>query len=288
MVSSGKASKSPIAHYQHLNAALDRRRERKTSTSEELSKLQKAAKKGDKVLEMTGLDRAMLYHLAVETGLRWSELCSLTPSNFSLETDPPTVRFEAGYSKHRCEDVLPLRPNTAAELSTYLAGKMPKARAFPLQRYRGAEMLRKDLEAAKIDYIDESNRFVDFHSLRHTFITALARSGVHPKTAQSLARHSTITLTMDNYSHTVLEDQTEAISRLPDLTSNGESEEQKATGTIDTSGQKSEASSGASQGLSSAKKSDKLRQKKEEEKPVPHKRSRHKKSAADQLEQQRF
>ena len=39
-----------------------------------------------------------------------------------------------------------------------------------------------------------------FHALRHTFITNLARSGVHPKTAQSLARHSTITLTMDRYS----------------------------------------------------------------------------------------
>jgi hypothetical protein len=33
--------------------------------------------------------------------------------------------------------------------------------------------------------------------------------------AQSLARHSTITLTMDRYCHTLLEDQVEALERLP-------------------------------------------------------------------------
>ncbi len=39
------------------------------------------------------------------------------------------------------------------------------------------------------------------HALRHTFISNLARAGIHPKTAQALARHSTITLTLDRYSH---------------------------------------------------------------------------------------
>jgi len=33
---------------------------------------------------------------------------------------------------------------------------------------------------------------VDFHALRHTFITLLARSGVAPALAKSRARHSTI------------------------------------------------------------------------------------------------
>jgi hypothetical protein len=34
-------------------------------------------------------------------------------------------------------------------------------------------MLRIDLGAAGIPYQDESGRFADFHSLRHTFITNL-------------------------------------------------------------------------------------------------------------------
>ena len=41
---------------------------------------------------------------------------------------------------------------------------------------------------------DESGRWVDFHALRHTFITGLVTGGVNPKVAQTLARHSVITL----------------------------------------------------------------------------------------------
>ena len=44
-----------------------------------------------------------------------------------------------------------------------------------------------------------------FHSLRHTFATELFRRGKHPKIVQSLLGHSSITQTMDPYSH-LLED----------------------------------------------------------------------------------
>ena len=40
-----------------------------------------------------------------------------------------------------------------------------------------------------------------FHSLRHTFATALFAAGEHPKVVQSLLGHSSITQTMDTYSH---------------------------------------------------------------------------------------
>ena len=78
-------------------------------------------------------------------------------------------------------------------------------------------MLRADLEIAGIPPKDSEGRVVDFHALRHTFIPNLARSGVHPKVAQSLARHCTITLTMDRYSHTLREDERAALDALPDL-----------------------------------------------------------------------
>ena len=42
---------------------------------------------------------------------------------------------------------------------------------------------------------------VAFHSLRHTFATALFSRGEHPKVVQSLLGHSSITQTMDTYSH---------------------------------------------------------------------------------------
>ena len=40
-----------------------------------------------------------------------------------------------------------------------------------------------------------------FHSLRHTFATELFRKGKHPKIVQSLLGYSSITQTMDRYSH---------------------------------------------------------------------------------------
>jgi integrase len=40
-----------------------------------------------------------------------------------------------------------------------------------------------------------------FHSLRHTFASALCNGREHPKVIQSLLGHSSITQTMDTYSH---------------------------------------------------------------------------------------
>jgi integrase len=56
-----------------------------------------------------------------------------------------------------------------------------------------------------------------FYSMRHTFISNLARSGVSPKIAQSLARHSTIGLTMNTYTHIGLYDERAALDSLPEL-----------------------------------------------------------------------
>ena len=88
--------------------------------------------------------------------------------------------------------------------------------------------------AASIPYRDASNRIADFHALRHSFLTRLARSGVAPAVAKSLARHSTIMLTMDHYTHTLIEDERSALDRLPALAPDGqEREAARATGTDD-------------------------------------------------------
>ena len=62
-------------------------------------------------------------------------------------------------------------------------------------------------------------------------ISNLARSGVHPKTAQDLARHSDVNLTLSRYSHTVLEEQADAVGRLPSL-DDGEDEERDGEGEL--------------------------------------------------------
>ena len=125
----------------------------------------------------------------------------------------------AAYSKHRRQDVLPLRPDTAADLRAFLAGKLPAAPAFNMpSKWRVSEMLQKDLKAAGIQYRDEESGLVaDFHALRHTAGTLLAAANVHPKVAQSLMRHSDINLTMSRYSHVLIGQESEAVAALPDL-----------------------------------------------------------------------
>ena len=78
-------------------------------------------------------------------------------------------------------------------------------------------MLRRDLEAAGIPYETDSGT-ADFHALRHSYVTALAMSNAPVKIVQSLARHSTPTLTLGVYAHVGLYDQSAALDALPDLT----------------------------------------------------------------------
>jgi hypothetical protein len=59
-------------------------------------------------------------------------------------------------------------------------------------------MIQADLKAAKVKF-QAGIETVDFHSLRQTFTTGLARSGASPKVTQQLARHSDINLTMKSY-----------------------------------------------------------------------------------------
>jgi hypothetical protein len=76
-------------------------------------------------------------------------------------------------------------------------------------------LIQADLEAAGIEYRDGSDRVADFHALRHSFITALAMSKSPVKVIQSLARHSTPTLTLGIYAHVGIYDQTAALDALP-------------------------------------------------------------------------
>jgi Phage integrase family len=70
-------------------------------------------------------------------------------------------------------------------------------------------------ETDYLQYQDENGLYADFHANRHTFISNLAKSGVSPKVAQTMARHSDINLTMNVYSHVKMEDQEAAIAVLP-------------------------------------------------------------------------
>ncbi len=253
MVQDRRAVESPVAHLTALNVRTDRRHDRRSLDAEELGWLLDTTYTGPERAGMTGPERSVLYRLAAESGLRAAELRSLTRQSFNLDPEAPTVTVEAGYSKRRRRDTLPLRPDTAAAIAEHLATKTPQARAFAMPSSDNtAGILRADLAAARdawladagddgterkrreesgfLRYQDDSGRFADFHALRHTFISNLRRAGVHPKTAQELARHSTITLTMDRYTHDFHGDHAHALAALPSL-DRPRRERKRATGT---------------------------------------------------------
>ena len=55
---------------------------------------------------------------------------------------------------------------------------------------------------------------VRFHDLRHSHATQLLSAGVHPKVAQERLGHSTITTTLDLYSHVTETMQGDAAAKL--------------------------------------------------------------------------
>ncbi len=216
--------------------------------------------------------------MAAFTGLRSSELASLTPDSLDFRCNPPTLTVEAACSKHRREDVLPLHPGLAARLQQWLLERRNRTiedGIIPFNQMtadgsvsgsdlaeplfpgtwpeRAAKMLRSDQKAARKKWFNEAANAserqereqsdflkyetadgrADFHALRHKFVSDLATSKVHPKLAKELARHSTITLTMDRYAHVGLLDMNVALESLPGLPTRQGSEptHNAATGT---------------------------------------------------------
>ncbi len=227
MVDDRRASESPVKHLQTKNVRVDRRHDRRALEADEIRRLLEATKAAPKRFGMTGYERALLYRFAAYTGLRANEIRNLTVSSFDF--DNCTVKVKAAYSKRRHEDTLPLRKDIAAELQSFVAGKLPSVQIFKVPE-KTADMLKVDLEAVKIPYVDDSGRYADFHALRHSTGSLLAASGAHPKVVQSIMRHSDINMTMSRYTHIFRGQESEAVAGLPDL-SLPSKEKQKAVAT---------------------------------------------------------
>ena len=237
----GRTRENALAHLTGYNVKLDRRHDRRALELDELRRLLKVTHNGPIRFRMSGPERAMLYRLAIETGLRASELRSLRVLSFDF--DRCTVVVEAAYSKRRRQDVILLRSDTSAELREFLRAKTPNTPAFKMpDKYRVADMLQADLADADIPYVDDAGRYADFHALRHCTGTLLAVSGVHPKVAQTIMRHSTPELTLNRYSHVGLRDQRQALEGLPSMKPDTmEQEAGSATGTDNLAADRSAA-----------------------------------------------
>ena len=150
LTNDSKLVRDPFASVSKPNPQSDRRRERRMLLPTEWPWLMRATEVGGNVEDMPACERQLLYRLAVQTGLRSSELRSLGRGHFHLEKETPFVRVVSGETKNRKVANQYIDAELARDLKRHLASKMPGADAFASpDEWSMASMLRADLEAAR-------------------------------------------------------------------------------------------------------------------------------------------
>lgn len=195
----GRLREDPLLYLERVRASPESNR--RALTAEEQGRLVHSTRSQPSRGRLSGEARSVLYLLALQTGLRRGELLSLRRNHFDLKSVPAVVTIEHGQAKNRKTARLPLQAATADVLRGFLLSRLPMAPAFPGPKagYRAAEVLMHDLAAAGIERETEAGR-LDFHALRVTFVTNLAKTGVSLAQAQKLARHCDPKLTSSIYS----------------------------------------------------------------------------------------
>ena len=159
--------------------------------------------------------------LAGTTGLRRTELLSLTWDCINLSGGNAFVRVKASIAKNGKEALQPIPPAMIAILQALKAHTRPNDadRVFvSFGRWiNTAGLIQADLKAAEIKLIDKDGNEICFHSLRNSYISFLANSATPAKVVQTLARHSDPRLTFNTYARTFEKAEQTAISFLPNF-----------------------------------------------------------------------
>lgn len=166
-----------------------------------------------------------LYIVAVNTGLRQGELLGLQWEDVDLDSTKRKLSVRRslkvgasgltfGSPKNKASRrVVPLNPSAVAALRAHKAcqneerlarsGWQDQGLVFP-NRVGGPTDHNNFYHREYKPLLKRAGLAAEgftFHALRHTFATALFSAGRHPKVVQSLLGHSSITQTMDTYSH---------------------------------------------------------------------------------------
>ncbi len=252
----GKLPTDPLASVKKPSPKTDRRRQRRMLLPEEWEWLRTVTLSDNVEREGTeARERVLLYATAIQTGLRSSELRSLTRGRLYLAGTLPYITCKAGSTKNKKDARQYVQPDLAAELHVHVSRKAPGTPVFAMPSvYDVAAVLRADLDAARREWlkaaendpdqrlrreqsdflavVNHEGEVLDFHGLRHTCGAWLAMTGAHPNEIKAVMRHSVITLTMDTYGHLFPGQEADTVARLPVMLGNTP-EIMRATGTCD-------------------------------------------------------
>lgn len=163
-----------------------------------------------------GSRHAALYVIAATSGLRKSELRQLQRRDFSFE--PARWHLRPEITKGKRTDVLPMAPEAAEIMSRITKDLAPTDRVFPV--IPRTQTLHRDIKNAGLQRIDTTGRQLDFHSLRYTFCTILAKH-LPIQQVRLLMRHRDIRQTVNLYMDLGLTDVADSLAKLPPLLDNG-------------------------------------------------------------------
>ena len=177
LIRTGRASENPLKSVFRLAKAETFKR--RALTLEEFERFMRGCEK-----------RRTVYFLACCSGLRRGELKQLLWSDLVLEPGDSFIELRAATTKNKKGGRIPLLPVLAALLREEKAkGVHVSGRVLP-RGIPSVKTLTKDLEACGITVEDERGYRVDFHALRHTFVSLLANAKVPELARMKLARHS--------------------------------------------------------------------------------------------------
>lgn len=213
-VKRGRIRQNQLVSVPKLDEQRDRRRQRRSLTPAELTRLLTVARERDEAASGRWSSRELAYAMAARTGLRRSELRALEWRDLDFDAGVMTVRSEI--SKNKRSDRLPLHPEIIELLKRRrpadIKPREPVFRTLPTIR-----TVYADFERAGIQQADAEGRVVDLHALRTTLATELARQGVAPQVAQKIMRHADYRTTLAHYTALGLEDSAAALTALPSL-----------------------------------------------------------------------
>ena len=166
----------------------------------------------------TALERLALWAVALNTGLRAGALARVRDVDVKLD-DAVLDACGSGATNKKASPK-PLNRTAIGALRSILDGPPTGKLLFPILRggasgsKRVCRALAADLAAAGIPVRDDMGRQVDFHALRHTFGTTMARKGTPVHLLMRLMDHANPRTTMRYYTHVFSGDERDAVAAL--------------------------------------------------------------------------
>ena len=195
-----------------VNPPREQKKEIRPLDEDQVKRLLKAAE-GDKL--------EALYILAITTGMRSGELLGLRWEDVDLEAGTLQVRrtvFNGQIEAPKTQKGK--RSIKLTQTSITALRKHPRVSKWIFCTKAGTPMSVHNLHRRSWKPLLKKTALpldTRFHDLRHTCATLLLTKGVHPKIVQELLGHSSISITLDTYSHVLPNMQEKAVRAIEDI-----------------------------------------------------------------------